>query len=149
MSSELRFIKIAVPLVWVGFVAAISFMEAWLKFTVPDVTLAIGLGIGKVVFGALNRVEIFFCALLLVLQRRVRWGTDAYFFVVALIVGVQSLYMLPALTARIEMYQAGNIPPPSDLHVVYVALEAVKIACLLIYGTKQLTYGKFSKPIAG
>lgn len=43
--------------VWVGFVCAISFMEAWLKFRAEGVTLPIGLGIGRLVFQALNRVE--------------------------------------------------------------------------------------------
>jgi uncharacterized membrane protein (DUF485 family) len=35
----------------IGFVGAISFMEAWIKFRAPGVTLSIGLGIGKLVFG--------------------------------------------------------------------------------------------------
>ena len=43
--------------IWVGMIIAISFMEAWLKFRAPGVTLPIGLGIGRLVFGALNRVE--------------------------------------------------------------------------------------------
>lgn len=42
---------------WVGLVCAISFMEAWLKFQAPGVTLTIGLSIGMKVFTALNRVE--------------------------------------------------------------------------------------------
>ena len=31
--------------IWIGFVSAISFMEAWLKFRASGVTLPIGLGI--------------------------------------------------------------------------------------------------------
>src|SRR5690606_25200135 len=42
---------------WLGFVCAISFMEAWLKFQAHGVTLPIGLGIGRLVFHALNKVE--------------------------------------------------------------------------------------------
>ena len=42
---------------WIGFVCAISFMEAWLKFRAAGVTLPIGLGIGRLVFQALNKVE--------------------------------------------------------------------------------------------
>ncbi|HQW87358.1 MAG TPA: hypothetical protein PLH93_09245, partial [Flavobacteriales bacterium] len=61
--------------VWVGFVCAISFMEAWLKFRAHGVTLPIGLGIGRLVFQALNRVEWALAVALLadLLWRRVAW----------------------------------------------------------------------------
>jgi hypothetical protein len=47
----------AVVFVWPGMVLAISFLEAPLKLRAPGVTLAIGLGIGRLVFRALNLVE--------------------------------------------------------------------------------------------
>ena len=40
----------AVIYLWIGFVCAISFMEAWLKFRAPGVNLQIGLGIGRLNF---------------------------------------------------------------------------------------------------
>ena len=46
--------------VWMGFVCSISFMEAWLKFRAPNVSLSAGLSIGKLVFAALNKVEWVF-----------------------------------------------------------------------------------------
>ena len=51
---------IASVYLWVGFVCAISFMESWLKFKAPGVDLPIGLGIGRLVFSTLNKVEWFF-----------------------------------------------------------------------------------------
>ena len=54
-----RILSIAVPFVWFGAVAAISFMEAPLKFSAPGVTIPLGLGIGQLVFHMLNRIEIF------------------------------------------------------------------------------------------
>ncbi|MEO8647987.1 MAG: hypothetical protein ABI539_02355 [Acidobacteriota bacterium] len=53
-----RILQIAIPFVWSGMLAAISFMEAPLKFQAPGVTLPIGLGIGRLVFFALNKAEI-------------------------------------------------------------------------------------------
>jgi hypothetical protein len=53
-------VSVAVVFVWLGMVLAISFLEAPLKFRAPNVTLAIGLGIGRVVFRALNAVEVVF-----------------------------------------------------------------------------------------
>jgi hypothetical protein len=52
---------------WAGFVCSISFMEAWLKFRAPGVTLPVGLSIGKLVFTALNRMEWVFVFILMVL----------------------------------------------------------------------------------
>ena len=51
-------IAAAVVFVWLGMVAAISFLEAPLKFQAPGITVQLGLGIGRLVFRALNAVEI-------------------------------------------------------------------------------------------
>jgi hypothetical protein len=53
-------VAVALTLVWLGMVLAISFLEAPLKFRAPNVTLPIGLGIGRLVFRALNTVEVGF-----------------------------------------------------------------------------------------
>jgi len=53
-----------VAFVWLGKVLATSFLEAPLKFRAPDVSLRIGLGIGRLVFRALNIVEACFAAAL-------------------------------------------------------------------------------------
>ena len=47
----------AIAFTWLGMVLAISFLEAPLKFRAPGVTLPLGLGIGRIVFRALNLVE--------------------------------------------------------------------------------------------
>jgi len=64
---------IIISVLWLGFVLSISFMEAWLKFQAEGVTQVIGLSIGKLVFGALNKVEIFFLILLLVSSFKRYW----------------------------------------------------------------------------
>lgn len=48
----------AVVFIWLGMVLAISFLETPLKFRAPGVDIPIGLGIGRIVFRALNRAEI-------------------------------------------------------------------------------------------
>ena len=58
-------ISIASTFLWIGFVCAISFMEAWLKFRAPGVTIPIGLGIGRLVFTALNLVEWVFALVII------------------------------------------------------------------------------------
>ena len=51
-------VAVALTFLWLGMVLAISFVEAPLKFRAPGVTLPIGLGIGRLVFRALNAVEV-------------------------------------------------------------------------------------------
>jgi hypothetical protein len=53
-------LAVAAVFVWLGMVLAISFVEAPLKFRAPGVTLKIGLGIGRLVFRALNVFEYVF-----------------------------------------------------------------------------------------
>jgi hypothetical protein len=59
-------VAVAVVFVWLGMVLAISFLEAPLKFRAPNVTLQIGLGIGRLVFRALNTVEVVLAVVILV-----------------------------------------------------------------------------------
>ena len=54
------FIVIIVIFLWAGFICAISFMESWLKFRAPGITMPVGLSIGKLVFSALNKIEWIF-----------------------------------------------------------------------------------------
>jgi uncharacterized membrane protein (DUF485 family) len=58
---------------WIGFVCAISFMEAWLKFRAPGITVPLGLGIGRLVFNALNKVELVFALIVII---NIFWNTS-------------------------------------------------------------------------
>lgn len=53
-----QYIMLLSVFVWCGCIIAISFMESWLKFRAPGVTLRIGLNIGKLVFNALNKRNV-------------------------------------------------------------------------------------------
>ena len=58
-------VAVIATFLWIGFVCAISFMEAWLKFRAPGITLPLGLGIGRLVFNALNKVEWIFALVII------------------------------------------------------------------------------------
>ncbi|GAB3021744.1 hypothetical protein GCM10027051_28870 [Niabella terrae] len=123
---------------WIGFVGAISFMEAWVKFRAPGVTTALGLGIGRLVFGALNKVEwvlVFIILLSLLLSRQplLRIGHLAY-FVPLVIIAIQTIWLLPALDLRAQLHIEGAVLPPSSLHFWYVGLEIIKIVSLFWFG---------------
>ncbi|MGZ3900086.1 MAG: hypothetical protein ACXVNM_07060 [Bacteroidia bacterium] len=126
---------------WVGFVCAISFMEAWLKFRAPGITLPLGLGIGRLVFKALNLVEWVLAISIIVtllLSNDLSVNPRNLFLLIPLIILViQTWYVLPELDARAEMHIKGWVVPSSNLHFYYVAMEAVKVICLVIYGIFQ------------
>lgn len=131
---------------WIGFVTGISFLEAPLKFQAPDITLALGLGIGRLVFAALNKVEWVLAlaiAFSLFRQQGGLGGINRLFLVPLLVLLVQTLWLLPALDARAELHIQGAVVPDSFLHVYYVLAEVIKIGCLLTFG---LTL--FQKPVS-
>ena len=57
-----------IGLLWMGFVLAISFTEAWVKFQAPFLPKHYGLDVGRTVFPVLNAVEVAFCVTLWLLH---------------------------------------------------------------------------------
>ncbi|SPM37318.1 membrane protein, partial [Mycobacterium rhizamassiliense] len=134
-------IAVAVTFVWLGMVLAISFLEAPLKFRAPNVTLQIGLGIGRLVFRALNTVEVVFALVLLaILLSGPTPARIAVAFAVAFVMlAIQLIAVRPRLTRRSDQVLAGNDGPRSRVHYVYVGLEVVKVAALIAAGILLLT----------
>lgn len=126
---------------WLGFVGAISFLEAWLKFQAPGVTLPIGLGIGRLVFAALNKIEwVFAIAILLCMfltKNRFFSGAWLFFSIAIGLLIAQTVWLLPALDARAGLYITGQPVEPSNLHVFYVIAEGIKVISLLILGIRS------------
>lgn len=128
---------VAVPFGWLGMVVAISFLEAPLKFRAPGITVPLGLGIGRLVFQALNTAELVLAALLTVAGLVAGLPTAAWVLLVGLVLllGVQVLLLRPRLDRRAEEIVAGLTPPPSRLHLAYIGLEVVKVLALPVLGT--------------
>ncbi|MCB2376249.1 hypothetical protein LGH70_01560 [Hymenobacter sp. BT635] len=123
--------------VWAGMVAGISFLEAPLKFTAPNITVPLGLGIGRIVFGALNKVELVLATLAVVsaLAVRVPAHIAAALGLLGTILLLQTFWLLPALDVRALALLAGHPAPPSSLHMAYIGLEVVKLLTLLLTGS--------------
>ena len=130
----------AAVFVWLGMVLAISFIETPLKFRAPGVTVQIGLGIGRLVFRALNVCELALGALLMAsfTIRPPTAGVAAAAGVAVLILLAQVLVVRPRLSRRSDAVLAGGDGPRSHAHLVYVALEVVKVVALLITGVSSL-----------
>jgi hypothetical protein len=126
-------------------------MEAWLKFQAPGVTLSVGLGIGRLVFKALNQIEWVF-AIVIVLNfviRRIRRPNNKMIFLVIplIILTIQTLELLPTLDARAIRVINGEFSEPSSTHTVYIILEAVKVISLLIFGSTLFLHPRL-KPVS-
>ncbi len=129
-----------VLLLWLGVVIGISFIEAPVKFTAPTLTRQAAFDVGRVVFTALNRTELVLFVLTLVLglvseRRRLFWAAAA---VIALMLGAQTLWLLPELVERSRIVIAGGEPPPSVAHAAYAAIELTKAALLAWLGIYTL-----------
>ena len=129
-------IAVALTFVWLGMVLAISFLEAPLKFRAPNVTLQIGLGIGRLVFRALNTVEVVFA--IVILMATVASPPPASVIVAFLIafavLAAQLVAVRPFLNRRSDKVLAGVNAPRSRGHYAYVGLEAIKVIALVIAG---------------
>lgn len=139
----------ALCFVWAGMVLGISFLETPVKFTAPSVTLPIGLDVGRHVFGAFNKVEIAWvllaCALMVFFRagRAVRLPLAG----VGIIVLGQTLWLLPLLDARVGMILNGQTPPSAPYHIVYIVVELLKLAGLVVAGVSCLRALQRAMPV--
>ncbi|MBW0093641.1 hypothetical protein I4I73_30345 [Pseudonocardia sp. KRD-184] len=122
-------------------VLAISFLEAPLKFRAPGITVRLGLGIGRIVFRALNVAE---GVLLVVAAVAVAVGDAPGAVLVplvalAVLLAAQLLVLRPRLNRRSDRVLAGEDLPRSREHIVYVAAEVVKVALLVTLGVGALS----------
>lgn len=132
---------------WIGFVCAISFMEAWLKFRAPGITVPLGLGIGRLVFDALNKIEWVFAIAILVSRiiTRENWLSTKFiaFAISILLLIIQTIWLLPELDARAELVINRLDLPTSNLHFYYVGMEIIKVITLILFG---ISHFKTIKP---
>lgn len=134
-------IIVASIFLWIGFVCAISFMEAWLKFRAPGITVGLGLGIGRLVFNALNKVEWVLALVILVnlllAHQKIISPQQFLFFIPLILLIAQTFWMLPVLDARAELHIQNQEAPPSHFHYYYVGAELIKVISLGIFGILQ------------
>lgn len=133
--------QVAVPFIWFGMICAISFMEAPLKFQAPGITLPLGLSVGRLIFFVLNKVEIVLAAIFFLSVLRARPQSRAAvltFGCIVIILVAETVWLLPVLDVRAEQVIAGTAEPFSNLHLFYIAFDAVKLILLFVLGTLML-----------
>lgn len=126
---------------WVGMICAISFMEAWLKFRAPGISLSSGLQIGKLVFGALNKMEWFAAGVvcLILYFSGAIWKQRSFLvLLVVVLLSLQTFWLLPELDKRADQIIAGSSVNSSDMHVIYVVCEVAKVVLLMTFSLMSI-----------
>ncbi|WP_298391861.1 hypothetical protein [Hydrotalea sp.] len=149
--NKLNDIMVSAALLWIGFTASISFMEAWLKFRAKGVTIPIGLGIGRLVFGALNKVEWLFSIMIILgfiywfitgNQQNKNGIADLSFTfgLILFILIVETFWLLPGLDKRARLIISGQTLPASSLHIYFIGVECIKIGVLFYFATQLFLF---------
>ncbi|MEV4078260.1 hypothetical protein [Nonomuraea fuscirosea] len=136
--------QIAIPFLWLGMVLAISFLETPLKFRAPGITVPLGLGIGRLVFRALNAAELVLAAAftlaLLAGNPGTPGGGDLGGAATTVLIAIWTLLVIqvallrPRLDRRARQLIQGQNPPRSHQHLAYIAAECAKIVLLPTLG---------------
>jgi hypothetical protein len=128
-------------------VAGISFLEAPIKFQAPGITIGLGLGIGRLVFAALNKIVWLFAIVWLVAAFATR-SNYRDLIIPLIMIGIlllQTCWLLPALDVRASQIIAGVQPASSPLHLYYIAADVAKL--ILLLGTGAISVSNMVKRV--
>lgn len=129
-------LAIKIVLLWAGLSLGVAFLATPAKFLAAPLTLPVALEVGQQTFKVYNWAQLVLLILVAGAAaapgRRAAWTWRL--LAPAVILGLQAFWLIPALDLRVAMIQAGGAPPASNLHILYVALEAVKVIWLLAIG---------------
>ena len=112
-----------------------------MKFKAPGVTLESGLSIGKIVFNALNKVELTLIILLIVFaikDQNTQFFKEVFFIIPVTIVLIQTFVILPQMDQRVTLLLQKEVLKPSNLHYYFVGGEVFKLISLFILGIKLI-----------
>lgn len=121
-------------LLWAGMIIGVAFIATPVKFQAPHLTMSVALEVGKATFHLFNLIEwgtVAGAILLTVLARPARrvWVMA---LLLALLLAVQTFWLLPALDIRADAVIAGGTPAPGHLHWLYIIAECAKLIFTLV-----------------
>ena len=134
MANNWLALSVALIFVWLGMVLAISFLEAPLKFLAPGITIPLGLGIGRLVFTALNVAAGIVLVVLTLASLRPRPTRPPLVLLTSiwLVYLVEVVVIRPVLNRRSDLVIAGAQAPGTDwAHYAYIAADAALLVLLV------------------
>lgn len=129
-------LRLLLPAFLLGAIIAISFLEAPLKFLAPGITIPLGLGIGRLVFTALNVLAGAVLLVLTAVSVRARGGRSS-----ALLLGglwvvflVEVVIIRPIVNRRSDLVIAGEEAPGTDgAHYAYIVADVTMVVLLVAF----------------
>lgn len=125
-------------LFWAGAAISGNMIAAPAKFSVDALTLDVALQVGRAQFTAIGYLEYCLAgviACMAVLSKRFHTRLSGL-AVVAF--GVQHLILMPRLNDRSDLIINGMTAPDGHTHLIFIGVEALKIAILLAVGLWSL-----------
>ncbi|HDP0036538.1 TPA: hypothetical protein ACJT8N_002064 [Legionella pneumophila] len=123
---------------WAGMILGISFFESWVKFKTPTLDKVMGLKVGRTVFFYFHQLQMGWFALLIILTflsgpTRIEILSLAILFCILLL---QTYWIFPILSKRVDELARGKILPHSRAHNLYGVGELIKLFVLFALGIK-------------
>jgi len=134
----LREMTKAASVFWAGLLVGVSFLATPVKFQAESLSLPVALDVGRATFHLMSKVEIGLTGVVLVLVGlALSRGQGNRLIVacavtIALIVIAQAVWLLPELDTRVAARIDGRELESSPLHLIYIVMEIVKLASLLM-----------------
>ncbi len=124
---------LTIAAIWLGVLIGVSFLATPVKFMAPSLSLPVALDVGRHTFAVFNKAEWFLSAVFVVAvwagdRTRLEMSAAA---LMAVLVFVETVWLLPVLDQRVGVIIAGGQPEPSSLHNLYIAFEAAKLLVLI------------------
>lgn len=134
--------QLVIPVLWIGMVFAISFIEAPLKFQAPGITIPLGLGIGRLVFTALNAAEILLAIGLVFVSlwpkaTALTGKMRPLLWIMVATLLVKVAVVRPPLNARTNQVLEGADPGQSPWHYIYIAVDVALLIMLVFFVVQQ------------
>ncbi|GAB2903296.1 hypothetical protein [Neomicrococcus lactis] len=125
--------RLVLPALWLGLIVGISLIEAPLKFTAPGITIPLGLGIGRLVFGAMNIVEIVILAawFFATFGRGLASSYQRMVSAAAAVLLVKVAWIRPQLNHETDLVLSGASQGGSLWHYAYIACDGALILLLI------------------
>jgi hypothetical protein len=134
MTRTTSALRLLLPAFLLGAIIAISFLEAPLKFLAPGVTIPIGLGIGRLVFTALNVLAGVVLIVLSAVSVRTRAGLTTLSILgsIWLVYLIEVAVIRPVLNQRSDLVIAGLAAPGTGwAHYAYIAADVTLVGLLI------------------
>jgi hypothetical protein len=119
---------------WLGLLLGVCFLATPAKFLAPSLALPVALDIGRHTFAVFGKLEWALSVLLLflILMGPCSWLGRIAAIVAALLVLAETVWLLPLLDQRVSLIIAGQEPPASNDHNLYIAIEVAKLVALAL-----------------